>query len=1259
MSDINATLVVPMDMAALCVGDTDVNGSATNPYGTKDFSRLAPDFSLLPYAENGVAHNRGPYISHQVLADSFQKVSDPLDVGIHLHWALPDAIAHGKQAEKGKSITFPPAPNRWFVVRIATNSANIKTPVTSLKAWVIESDHLWSRDPTTPPDLVQNTKSIDVPLHFNPEVDNNKSTMAVGKAFKFDEWAENNDAKRIPLTALGYGEATYAAAYEFCPNVFGFWDTLDDLDMTQFPPESTRVSYMVTGWYSTDTDDPLAHIKYPDKATNEEKIQVIENVYHWVFNDNDNFTVPTRSLFNSLVTDIPWDKKTHYIDKKLPSSDLQVSIGNTTAEALSALIAAQPEFSSLKNIETILNALQIGVLNRLTLPGGLAEIDEALHQKDFASTSHGSIWEIKPKVDESNNSPFTPAGNTKSSAHNLKCLPQSVAEALNALNIAQQALDQAISNVLSLRQRIYADWVRTMKLEYSSLPPKTIDISPNNARAFIEDEINLLQSKVSELSTLNNAVEQKTSHLKSLLNDDFVLGQNNSSRYWNPSDPVILFSGTDIQPPFRYGSTVGTDDDQNLVCRLDSGLISSMKVVDSSLSIDSKNLPSLELSESFVFKKELQALLAEAFFIDSKQASVLSKAIAELGGDNNPAIKDPKAFIKVIEAAQAKLFSAQVDSDSVIFSGLPPSTVSFKKWQVPWIPIIMQWETTHYPNALPPYGNDFITKNYHLDPDDIDLVFKGSIPVNESYARVYQGTIVLTHNTEVNIKDQIARYIQNFPDSEQKEELQDIYDHLKLSMQAQSLSGFNEAFLMLARVLQMEVADPLGILQGQYFSNFTNVLVKGAVASENDDSPLSNNTFGPIRSGGVKINRLRVIDTFGQALDIEKPKMIRAESFKTPNEQSDLINLPVRYTQPARLLFRWLSAKDNQVEVNSHPASTPVCGWVLFNHLDDSLVIYDEAGQALGSFNVLGPLWLGAPGNQETFNRPIEEVFANVNSHLKNFALGIYTASSPRDYLKAILKTIDESVTFISPQNYKQQSGLSVLIGRPLALVRASLDLDVLGLPAINQSKQSFADSIKHGIDKERDDGAVPHVEMPVRLGELSDIDDGLVGYFIDDGSPKAYQSFYAPAASAQGNNGVIRPKFDQVVVNTDEQTPPVLVSILMDPHASIHATTGMLPMKELLIPPSLIADDLNAMAVTFLTSPVITGDQPHLPTLDESGYSWKWVTLEDDAKKWTIDDINAVGQDTALTMTQQKATEGWLKLQHEPIALSDVEKEK
>ncbi len=35
--------------------------------------------------------------------------------------------------------------------------------------------------------------------------------------------------------------------------------------------------------------------------------------------------------------------------------------------------------------------------------------------------------------------------------------------------------------------------------------------------------------------------------------------------------------------------------------------------------------------------------------------------------------------------------------------------------------------------------------------------------------------------------------------------------------------------------------------------------------------------------------------------------------------------------------------------MNDHPATTPICGWVLANHLDNSLMIYDSRGKALGS----------------------------------------------------------------------------------------------------------------------------------------------------------------------------------------------------------------------------------------------------------------------------------------------------------------------
>lgn len=1260
MSTLSNTLSVPVDLAALCVGKTDVNGSAKAPYGTKDFCRLAPDFSLLPYAKDGSAHNNGPYLSYQVLADSFQPVSDPLDEGIHLHWALPDALSHGAQTEEGGKIVFPPAPNRWLVVRIATNNADLKQPACDLKAWVIESDRLWEKGGQADPLGRQNQKSLDVPIQPNPTASDNKSTRTLGRAFPYETWSEESSAERLALTALGYGEVTYAASYALCPNVFGFWDTLEDLNPADYPPESTRISYLLCGWHADVSDDPLVRIKYPDGATDAQKIDQIKTIYKWVIDGDSNNDVPGRTFYNALITDIAWNADTHYIEPKAAASDLKVAIGNTTPEALSALLASEPELSSLKNVETVLNALQLGLLNRMDLPGGLAKIDEMLHQSGFSSLSHGTIWIVKPKsAGMDDNVTVSDQSLINAAKNSMARLPVEVGDALNKLNAGQEAFDEAALAITSLRERIFSDWYRYMKIEYASLPPENIDITSNDARTFIQSELSLLTVKLNELTALQSQVDKDKQVLSGLIGEDYILTTTTSARYWNPTDPVVLLSGQDVKPSYRYKPVDACDSDGNLICRLAANVINAMQVNDGALTLHAENFPVLPTTAAFGFTGVPKALLGEAFFVDVNQSAVLAAATAALGGSDNPAVKDPVAFTAAVKAAQQALFADSTASSGVTFAGIAPTPASFKQWSAPWIPIIMQWQTTHYPNVLPPYTEDVITGHYHLDDDDIDLAFNSAVPVDKSTARTYQGTIVLTHNTEINIKQQISNYIANFPDDDMDGELQQMLDDISLSMQAQALSGFNQAFLMQERVLQTAVSDPLGILKGLFFSNFTNRDVNQAVSTENVDSPRENETFCPLRNGAMALTRLRITDTFGQVIDMENPPVIRADSFKAPGDESGLISLPPRITQPARLLFRWLSAHDDQVEMNSHPATTPVCGWVLYNHLDEALVIYDELGNALGAFNLNGPFWQGAPGNQDTYNKSIEEVFADANPHLRNFALGINARTDPVGYLGEMLQAIDNSVTAISPTNYRQQQGLSVLIGRPLALVRASLDLDLMGMPSMNQSKEAFKTAINGNTPSLRDEGKLPQVKFPVRLGDLSDINDGMIGYFIDDGEETAYQTFYTPYAPTEAGNtndshGVVEPAFDQIVVNADPAASPVLVSMLMDPHASVHATTGVLPVKALNIPPGIISDGLSAMAVTFLTTPVLGNGTPAMPVPDESGYTWAWVTQG--AGQWAVSDINGAGPRGPLTMLAQQAEEGWLKLQKQPKSQSDKE---
>jgi len=286
--------------------------------------------------------------------------------------------------------------------------------------------------------------------------------------------------------------------------------------------------------------------------------------------------------------------------------------------------------------------------------------------------------------------------------------------------------------------------------------------------------------------------------------------------------------------------------------------------------------------------------------------------------------------------------------------------------------------------------------------------------------------------------------------------------------------------------------------------------------------------------------------------------------------------LPLRFTQPARLSFRYRSANNSAIEMNSDPATTPVCGWVLFNHLDDNLMIYDASGNALGSLNIRGPLWSGAPGNNATYNRPIAAALEGANPHLQAFAIGIYNNPGAVGFLQDLLDTIDATITLVNPQSADQYQAMSVLIGRPLALVRASLALDVRGMPALNQSWSSFEDAVTNGQALEaRDTAAFQSVGFPVRLGDLANINDGLIGYFCDNGSAGVYQTFYA-AASTSAANGVVPPAPNQLTVSADANAPPVLLSMLVDPRASVHATAGIVPVKDIQIPPYMFAAALK-----------------------------------------------------------------------------------
>ena len=86
---------------------------------------------------------------------------------------------------------------------------------------------------------------------------------------------------------------------------------------------------------------------------------------------------------------------------------------------------------------------------------------------------------------------------------------------------------------------------------------------------------------------------------------------------------------------------------------------------------------------------------------------------------------------------------------------------------------------------------------------------------------------------------------------------------------------------------------------------------------------------------------------------------------------------------------------------------------------------------------------------------------------------------------------------------------------------------------------------------------------------------------------------------------------------------------MLVDPLGSVHATSGILPVKEITLSSEEYSEALNNIEVTFFNAPILT---PHgkrsLALPDEIGFDWAWLEhkrwIEKNVFKESIDAINA-----------------------------------
>ena len=380
--------------------------------------------------------------------------------------------------------------------------------------------------------------------------------------------------------------------------------------------------------------------------------------------------------------------------------------------------------------------------------------------------------------------------------------------------------------------------------------------------------------------------------------------------------------------------------------------------------------------------------------------------------------------------------------------------------------------------------------------------------------------------------------------------------------------------------------------------------------------------------------------------------------------------MPPRFNQDSRLLFRLVSNEGRNENINWAAGANPVCGWVVPNHLDRSLVLYAPDGSAWGELFLSlrhepgsppteksVPVWQPDPSNP---NAP-KSLDAIPNAYVRGLlqALTVRATRDGGNAFNAFLRSIDETMWAVGSRSDRQDQNLAVMVGRPLAIVRAEMALCLRGLPYTNQDwdrtflNPNFSDSTKpHAIGTEI--GGVFNHTWEVRLGSDALTEDGLIGYFADDAADaaKSFAVFncVTPRGDAStdfvrkigkpGSYPTLRPVDDSVTAWDPVRNQVARLTMLVDPRYRVHAFTGLLPVLDLEIPDEFVTAPLQKISYMFRVGPLLTPpEEVRAPLPFGVRGVWSWF----DKLTNSSAPVFAINEGAALTGSPQLGKEGWL----------------
>ncbi|MFK0202606.1 hypothetical protein [Streptomyces lavendulae] len=1212
MSDV----IVPVRVHALVVNKTMVPKDNPPGQGSETWFRWTPSYSSRRLTDKHSPEPR-PYDRQGM---SLQ------DCGVQVKWELPESLATGYyNAATGKT-EFPLVPNRWLVVRYYGPAQDRKAV-----GWVVQSDFLEGDYPDF--DLGEQDEDYVPSSYLSPRA--SESQIEQGRAQDWIGYAHNLSTRSawqepgpIPgggepfLTAAGTGLPAYAGFEPYQRNVFSFRDRLRDYSVPQPGPmilEDT-LSYMVLGWYATqDTDILNKAIKIPGllppdagQLPPEELLTAILTSLGW--QQPAGATGITRTLYSGTALGIGWNFEGDAPESDLPDiTEVKAAFGHSTDDAIGALTRRQ---TRSEHAATVLRSLYRGTADEFDLPDGPSDLATETHTSWFSGREGGYVFTIVPRP-TSGPEPADP--------------PPPVPDWLDDLNVLQARYDRQARELEEMQWRLWSVWwLLNLPAAHGTHPPGFDD----DARAQLDlTDPTSLASRTQVLKLSTEALLEEIPHglnpdqldedisdyaERKNLDPALQLKRTSLNTFYRPGEPVVVIRGAKAGLPLTRESE-DPELPALLPCRVPSALLTGLKiggrvepVPTSPPSPDLGNLPGSS------------SLLLQEFALLDKAAVTLVDGVSAL---------------KIALGSRPTHVEGTLGEYADV-------------WRQPWLPMYLMWELKYCPTPYHSEGTD-----HWRFGEEGTYHWRGSGAQKEEGGEAgyrwlnFKGRSFLAPSFGYVVRAQLARFLSTYPDAS-LEGLGTLRTLLRdTDFISQPMEGFNDWLLQHDGAAQF---DPPSSIRPQVGTPLF-LPDPGILPTQLDPDPAQR--FQPVRAGQFASSKLTLVDRFGRSMelvdDIFGFDCARAASVTPDPPLEDvvgpqrLIQLPPRILQEARNRFEPIRALDDAPigSRGTQEESNPVVGWLLVNYIDETLLVYAPTGDPLGELRLVKPAgsdsrvihWTPLPHSPYPDYRPenpdAADDFTTSLPQLHGF-LHALVRRTPEEFTD-LMNTIDATLSTIIDGAAEADRVPARLAGRPVALIRARLDLQLHSEPLTNPSWQ-------HAINPPPED--YPSFKWPIRLGDPVRRGDGLIGYFSSatgPDQPTHYDTFRAVMPTKIGDyiDRIGNGSDLSLPTKPDSEPETHALTLMADPHVPVHSTTDILPTVTLLLEPDLVQQALLRILISFRLNPLLaptrtidsgsdstgtTAEELRLvmPQPSKTHGAWKWAERRPDPSsprpEWT-----------------------------------------